>query len=103
MKDSEYITRNEPMEATFPPIILIPDSIEDGETSHNFEELRSHLRMCERLLQLPSTHLCGADRYTVEMAMDNPDSYQRQFVEKLYAAREREAHLRCENWEGGAA
>jgi len=39
----------------------------------------------------------------VEMAMDNPDSYQRQFVEKLYAAREREAHLRCEDWKGGEA
>jgi hypothetical protein len=35
--------------------------------------------------------------------MDNPDSHQIQFVEKLYAAREREAHLRCEDWEGGEA
>jgi hypothetical protein len=103
MKDSEYILRNEPMEATFPPIILIPDSLEGEETSRDFAELRSHLRMCERLLQLPATHLSGPDRYTVEMALDNPDSYQRQFVEKLYAAREREAHLRCEEWEGGAA
>lgn len=104
MKDSEYIPRNEPasthMEATFPDeIILIPDSPEGEETSHNFAELRSHLRMCERLLQLPATHLCGADRYTVEVAMDNPDSHQRQFVEKLYAAREREALLRGEEWE----
>jgi hypothetical protein len=104
MKDSEYITRNEPVsaEARIDIADLLDAPLKD-ETSHNFEELRSHLRMCERLLQLPSTHLCGADRYTVEMAMDNPDSYQRQFVEKLYAAREREAHLRCENWEGGAA
>jgi hypothetical protein len=102
MKDSEYILRNEPMNATFPDEIIL-DAMPDEETSHNFEELRSHLRMCERLLQLPATHLSGPDRYTVEMAMDNPDSYQRQFVEKLYAAREREAHLRCENWEGGAA
>lgn len=98
MKDPEHITRNEPMGATFPPTILILDSSEGEQTSHNFAELRSHLRMCERLLQLPATHLSGPDRYTVEVAMDNPDSHQRQFVEKLYDAREREAHLRGEEW-----
>jgi hypothetical protein len=104
MKDSEYITRNEPVsaEARIDIADLLDAPLKD-ETPRGFSELRSHLRMCERLLQLPATHLSGPDRYTVEMAMDNPDSYQRQFVEKLYAAREREAHLRCEDWEGGAA
>jgi len=111
MKDSEYILRNEPMNATFPDEIIIANEDEDMEADFyfpnklpaDFEDLRSHLRMCERLLQLPAAHLSGPDRYTVEMAMDNPDSYQRQFVEKLYAAREREAHLRCEDWKGGEA
>lgn len=98
MKDSEYLTRNEPMEATFPDEIIL-DAMPDEETSRDFAELRSHLRMCERLLQLPATQLSGPDRYTVEMATEAPDSHQRQFVEKLYAAREREAHLRGEEWE----
>lgn len=108
MKDSEYIPRNEPastpMEATFPDEIFLLDSTDDdgyfpNELPCSFDELRSHLRRCERLLQLPSTQLSGPDRYTVEVAMDNPDSHQRQFVEKLYDAREREAHLRGEEWE----
>jgi hypothetical protein len=104
MKDSEYITRNEPVsaEARIDIADLLDAPLKD-ETPRSFGELRNHLRKCERLLQLPATHLSGPDRYTVEMAMDNPDSYQIKFVEKLYAAREREAHLRCEDWEGGEA
>jgi hypothetical protein len=104
MKDSEYITRNEPVsaEARIDIADLLDAPLKD-ETPRGFSELRNHLRKCERLLQLPATHLSGPDRYTVEMAMDNPDSYQIKFVEKLYAAREREAHLRCEDWEGGEA
>lgn len=64
----------------------------------NFADLRNHLRKCERLLQLPATHLSGPDRYTVEAAMDAPDYQQLRWVKTLYKTRQREAHLRGEEW-----
>lgn len=103
MKDSDYILRNEPTsvkEVQQEIVFLNPgDCVFEPETLANFAELRSHLRKCERLLQLPSTHLCGADRYTVEMATEAPYNEQIRFVEKLYNARQREAQLRGEEWE----
>ena len=120
MNDSEYITRNEPtpaqavepkatpMNPTFPDEIIIVNAEEEddmevdyyfpGNQPTNFADLRSHLRRCERLLQLPATHLSGPDRYTVEVAMDAPNYQQLQWVETLYKTRQREAHLRGEEW-----
>lgn len=120
MNDPEYTTRNEPtpaqavepkvtpMNPTLPDEIIIvnaeeEDNMEAGyyprySPPTNFADLRNHLRKCERLLQLPATHLSGPDRYTVEAAMDAPDYQQLQWVETLYKTRQREAHLRGEEW-----
>ena len=95
------------MNPTFPDEIIInaedEDDLEADYDIHyspptNFADLRNHLRKCERLLQLPATHLSGPDRYTVEAAMDAPDYQQLRWVEMLYKTRQREAHLRGEEW-----
>ena len=102
MNDPEYITptpaqavepKTTPMNPTFPDEIIINAEEDDMEA-----DLRNHLRKCERLLQLPATHLSGPDRYTVEAAMDAPDYQQLRWVETLYNTRQREAHLRGEEW-----
>lgn len=115
MNDPEYITptpaqavepKTTPMNPTFPDEIIINAEEDDMEADHylryspptNFADLRNHLRKCERLLQLPATHLSGPDRYTVEAAMDAPDYQQLRWVETLYNTRQREAHLRGEEW-----
>lgn len=116
MNDSEYITptpaqavepKTTPMNPTFPDEIIIVNAGEydmevdyyfPGNQPTNFADLRSHLRRCERLLQLPATHLSGPDRYTVEVAMDSPNDQQLRWVETLYNTRQREAHLRGEEW-----
>ena len=116
MNDPEYITPT-PAQAVEPKTTPTPTSPDEiiivnaGEEDDmgvdnyfpdnqptNFADLRNHLRKCERLLQLPATHLSGPDRYTVEAAMDAPDHQQLRWVEMLYKTRQREAHLRGEEW-----